>query len=95
MISARETQIGIGVRGGVPESVLGWAVRNGSCNGTGQRIGPASAYPPIEIDSIGEGEAETVIFRRIETDVQYAAEVFDQPDGVGTVQACADLVPSE
>jgi hypothetical protein len=95
VIGARQTQIGVSVRGGADGTRLGWAVRNGSCSGTGQRVGPASAFPAIEIEEDGEGEAQTVIFRRIDVDDRYAAEVFDQPDGTGTVQACADLVPAE
>lgn len=93
VIQARNTQIGIGLRAGQEGEEFGWSVRNGSCNGTGERIGPASAFPPIVIDEDGEGQAETVIVRRIDVDERYAAEVFDQPDGTGPVQACADLVP--
>lgn len=95
VIQARQTQIGIGVRGGESGTQLAWSVRNGSCSATGQRIGPASAFPLIDIEEGGEGEAETVIFRRIPEDEPYAAEVFGGPDGTGTVQACADLIPGD
>jgi hypothetical protein len=93
VIRERQTQIGIGVRGGSDGTQFGWSVRNGSCSGSGDRVGPASAFPAIVIGEDGDGDAETVIFRRLPVDGVYAAEVFDGAAATGTVRACADLVP--
>jgi hypothetical protein len=93
VIGERQTQIGIGVEGGTEDAVLGWVVRNGSCSTTGERLGPASAFPSIEIDTNGAGDAQTVLFRRISPAGPYAAEVSANPDGTGSIHACADLVP--
>lgn len=95
VIGERQTQIGIGVRGGVDGTILGWAVRNGSCRESGDRVGPVTAFPDIEIQEDGDGDAETVIFRRLPADEIYAAEVFGGPGATGTVQACADLDPRD
>jgi hypothetical protein len=95
VIEERQTQIGIGLRGGLEGSRFGWTVRNGSCSGTGDGIGPMSAFPSIEVDKDGDGVAETTLFRRIAVEGVYAAEVFAEPDGTRTVLACADLVPGD
>jgi hypothetical protein len=95
VIEERQTQIGIGVRGALEGTRFGWAVRNGSCSGTGDGIGPASAFPSIEVNEDGDGAAETTLFRRIAIEDVYAAEVFAEPAGTGVVLACADLVPGD
>jgi hypothetical protein len=91
VIAERQTQIGILVEGGLEGSSLGWRVRNGMCTGSGDGIGPASSFPPIEVGDDGTGAVETIIFRRIATGTTYAAEVVSEPNGAGSVLACAEL----
>jgi hypothetical protein len=85
------TQIGIGVTGGMVGARLGWAVRTGTCGGSGTRVAGATAYPAIVITAEGNGAEETVINRRIATDAQYAGEVFANADGTGPVLSCGTL----
>jgi hypothetical protein len=92
VIGERQTQIGIGIAGALEGTSLGWRVRNGSCTGSGDRIGPANGFPPIEIEEDGTGATETILFRRIATSAAYAAEVVSEPDGTGSVLACAELL---
>jgi hypothetical protein len=95
VIGTSQTQIGIGIEGGTIGERLGWAVRNGTCSGSGERVGPVTAFPPIEVGTTGAGESETVLFRRIAISGPYAAEVFANEDATGDVMACADLVRSD
>lgn len=95
VIAERQTQIGIGVDGAVEGRRFGWRVRNGSCPGSGDRIGPASGFPPIEIDEDGTGQAETILFRRIDASATYAAEVLTETDGTGSVLACGVFVAAD
>lgn len=93
VIGEGRTQMGIGIEGGAADARLGWAIRTGACAATGTRLGPASTYPAIAVGASGHGQAETVLQRRIATDVAYAGELFASADGTGAVLACADLDP--
>ena len=90
--NAHDTQIGIGVNGGSAGTQLGWAMRTGSCSGTGERVAAAGAYPAIVLSSEGSGNATALIRRRIAADEQYAAELFANAGGTGAVLACAQMV---
>jgi hypothetical protein len=69
--------------------VVFWLVRNGPCSGSGERIAPEAAFPPITLaGSRGVGIAS--IRRRIPAGT-YAAEVYGQADVAGDRLACAEL----
>lgn len=95
VISGDRTQIGVGVRLAPAGSALGWALREGTCTGVGDRVGPVSAFPAIAIDGSGDGAAETILFRRIPTAGPYVGVIYQNDDGTGVVLACGDLTPRE
>jgi hypothetical protein len=87
-----DTQIGVGVTGGASGAQLGWAVRTGTCTGTGQRVAAITAYPPIVISAEGSGNASATIRRRVDDDERYVAELFPNTNGSGAVLACGELI---
>ena len=86
-----DTQVGIGVNGAQPNARLGWAVRTGTCTGTGVRVAGTTAYPALAVDTQGDARAEMVIRRRLDGNVEYASELFANSNGSGAVLACADM----
>jgi len=91
VIEEQQTRMGISVDDAPAGITIGWAVLEGSCDAPGERVGPATAYPPVDVSESGTGAAETVLFRRISTTGPYATLVYENRDGSGRVLACADL----
>lgn len=88
----RDTQIGVSVLGWPAGARLGWAVRNGTCTGSGSLIGPGSTFAPIPIGDEGDGELTIVLHRRVDTDTEYVTELFEAEDRSGQPLTCAPLV---
>jgi hypothetical protein len=91
VIEENHTQIGVTVQVAPAGTTLGWLLRDGTCVGSGLRIGPATAFPPITVNGDGDGNADTVLFRRVATAGPYAAVISANGDGTGTELACGDL----
>ena len=86
-----DTQIGIGINASAGAR-LGWVVRSGTCANPGDRLGPNSAFPEISVSDAGDGEAETVIRRRVANAAQYAGAVYATVNATDQPIACADMV---
>lgn len=90
---ATQTQVGVGVADAPADAVFGWVVRSGTCATPEAAVGPASAFPALDVTGGGTAEAEAVIQRRL-TGMEYAVQVVENGDGSGAVLACADLARS-
>jgi hypothetical protein len=86
-----DTQIGIGISASAGAR-LSWAVRSGTCANPGDRLGPNSAFPTISVSDAGDGDAETVIRRRVANATQYSGAVYATADATGQPLACADMI---
>jgi hypothetical protein len=85
-----QSDVGVGIESG-PEGVsYGWRVHSGTCATPGDAVAPSTAFPALNVDSDGAGEAATTIQRRL-TGTEYAVQVVENADGSGAVLACADL----
>lgn len=82
------SQIGILVEGAEEGVRLGWHVRTGSCGGSGERLGPPTAYPALEFAEGEEVEVTTVIPDRMASGGTYSVEVRQTPDLQAPVLAC-------
>lgn len=91
VIGEGQTQIGVAVHLAPAGETLGWALHEGVCVAPGSRVGPANVFPGISVDNDGDGQAETVLFRRIATAGPYAVVIHENEDGTGIVLACGDL----
>jgi len=84
------TQIGIGVEGVDPGTVLQWNVRRGNCSAEGEPLANLALFPPFEVDATGEGSSGVVLGGRIPATENFAAWV--SPDGAEVSPvACALL----
>lgn len=86
------TMIGVGVEGGEAGSQLGWAIRHGSCDETGELVGPPGTFTELLLDDAGDGETQAILYRRIPDADVYAGEVLSSLEAGGEVLACADLI---
>ena len=85
------TQIGIGLSGEA-DGRYTWAVHEGSCAAPGSRVGPADAFPPLELGDDGNGSASMLLNRRVDPDPAYVAVVRVGTDVSGLPKACGTLV---
>jgi len=86
------TRITIEVNDGPPSSALGWLVRVGACDETGQLLAPPSSFTFIETDASGAGAQEILVGGGLPLEAQFAAGVFSDID-LSELLACADLFP--
>jgi hypothetical protein len=84
------TQIGIGVEGVDPGTVLQWNVRRGDCDEEGEPLVNLSVFPPIEVGNTGEVSSGVVWGVRISTPQNFAARV-SLADAEASTVACALL----
>jgi hypothetical protein len=91
VIGENQPRAGIGVRDAPARATLAWDVRAGTCAAPGDRVGPATAWPAIQVSDSGTGAAEATVNRRIDTDGPYAGFLYEGELGSGGVLACADL----
>lgn len=76
MVSGQfNTQIGIGVEGGDPGSVLQWNVRRGDCGEEGEPLVNLSVFPAIDVGNTGEGSSNVVLSGRVSNSQSFAARV--------------------
>jgi len=90
-----QTQMAVSVDGAETDSILGWAVRSGTCEGSGDPLGPPEAFPPIEIDEEGEGLSNALFQGRLNTTLPLSGVVLSDVSTSPEILACADLERSE
>lgn len=68
-----------------------WHVHSGKCGGGGSPVGGASAYPPLSVQSSGQGTAQaTIAFKPVEG-MQYSVNVHKSMSDMAPI-ACGDLI---
>lgn len=84
------TQLGIGAVGAEPGTVLRWSVHHGDCSTRGEPLADAALFPPIDVDTSGEGDSELVLAGRVPASQTYGAWVAP-PDAADAPVACGVL----
>lgn len=85
------TNLGIGLQGAEPGAQHLWHLRLGTCVVPGQRIGPDSDYPVLDVDGAGSASAEAVLGARLSSGAAYHVEVRLSATDSSRV-ACGDLL---
>jgi hypothetical protein len=69
-----------------------WHIHEGRCGDANPPIvGPASAYPPVQVGSGGRGTATAHVPVELNEARDYIVNVHASPSNLGTIVACGDL----
>jgi hypothetical protein len=95
-VSGTATLSGAAIRvtlsGDKPGATRPWHIHRGTCNRDEDIVGSADAYPPIVIDSHGDGSATATLAAPLAPGVGQAIEVHDTAEGTALgVIACGTL----
>lgn len=88
---AIQTQMEISITGAEEDSILGWAVRTGTCASAGNALGPQELFPPIEVDEEGDGTSLAFFQGRLNTTGQLSGVLLADLTPEPEILACADL----
>jgi superoxide dismutase, Cu-Zn family len=81
------------VTGDEPGASRPWHVHHNTCAEGGGIVGPAGAYPPLEVDATGEAEVITLVPIGVDPDANFHVNVHLSVDELETIIACGDLSP--
>jgi hypothetical protein len=68
-----------------------WHVHSGKCGGGGSPVGSASAFPPLTVQSSGQGTAQATIAFKLVDGSPYSVNVHKSMSDMAPI-ACGDLV---
>lgn len=87
------THVSIDIEFAEPGAVHPWHIHQGDCGDTPVPpvVGEMTAYPPIEVDQGGEGEATAAINATLDPDGDYQVKLHQSPTETGTIIACGEL----
>ena len=74
-----------------PSAQHPWHVHEGKCGSGGPVVGPASAYPPLRIQSDGRGSATASVQVSLNEARDYHINVHRSASEMGTIIACGDF----
>ncbi len=85
------TEASIAVEGIEGEVKLAWMIRAGDCDAPGSRVGPAAAYPELQVGSSGSATVDTFVEARLTRDGRYHVVALAQEGDTNV--ACGALRP--
>lgn len=92
---ARATTIHVDLDSGESGATYPWHIHSGNCGDASPPVvGAAEAYPPIQVGSGGEGDAEATIDATLDPDADYILNVHLSPARLDSIVACGELVQS-
>lgn len=89
--SYRETLATITLSGATPRAVHAWYVQAGQCGGDLGILAGPQAYPPITVDSEGEGGSTVILPFTVPTSGHYSVSVRRSDPGSSRIVACGNL----
>lgn len=92
---ANATTIHVDLDGGESGATYPWHIHSGNC-GDAQPpvVGAAEAYPPIQVEEGGEGDAEATIDATLDPNGDYILNVHLSPARLDSIVACGELAQS-
>lgn len=82
----------ISISGGTGGGVHPWHIHEGRCGDPNPPVvGPASAYPPLNVGSGGTARAQAHVPVELNEARNYIVNVHASPSNMGTIVACGDL----
>jgi hypothetical protein len=92
---ASATTIHVDLDGGEPGATYPWHIHSGNCGDASPPVvGAAEAYPPIQVGSGGEGDAEATIDTTLDPDGDYILNVHLSPARLDSIVSCGEVVQS-
>lgn len=87
------TVASVTISNAAPGGVHPWHVHQGRCGGNGAIVGPADAYPPLNVQSDGTATAQANPDFPLPSSGDYHVNVHAASDNMGTIIACGNLAP--
>lgn len=81
----------VSIMGATSGSTHPWHVHRGTCGHDQGIVGDPSAYPPIKVDSTGNGTAAATVSQVLTSSGQYMVNVHESPSNQKTIVACGEL----
>lgn len=91
--SGGHTVAGVTISNAAPGGVHPWHIHQGKCGGNGAILGPADAYPLLNIASDGTASAQANLDIPLPESGEYHVNVHASSDNMGTIIACGNLAP--
>jgi hypothetical protein len=92
---ASATTIHVDLDGGEDGATYPWHIHSGHCGDASPPVvGAAEAYPPIQVGSGGEGDAEATIDTTLDPNGDYILNVHLSPARLDSIVACGEVVQS-
>jgi hypothetical protein len=92
---ASATTIHVDLDGGEAGATYPWHIHSGNCGDASPPVvGAASEYPPIQVGSGGEGDAEATIDTTLDPDGDYILNVHLSPARLDSIVSCGELAHS-
>jgi hypothetical protein len=92
---ASATTIHVDLDGGEAGATYPWHIHSGNCGDASPPVvGAAEAYPPIQVGSGGEGDAEATIDTTLDPNGDYILNVHLSPARLDSIVACGEVVQS-
>ena len=77
---------------GAQAGIRPWHIHEGTCGDSNAPVvGPASAYPPLNVGGGGTGTAQAHVPVELNEAKRYIVNVHASPSNMGTIIACGDL----
>lgn len=92
--SAAQMKVAISILGAAAGDLHPWHLHAGRCGDDGPIVGPAAAYPALNVDAKGYASALTILPLEVPRDGNYSVSVHLSPTELGTVVACTNLATS-
>ena len=89
------TTIHVDLDSGESGATYPWHIHSGNCGDPQPPVvGAAEAYPPIQVGSGGEGDAEATIDATLDPNADYILNVHLSPARLDSIVSCGELVQS-
>ena len=88
-----QTEAHVSVANASPGGRHPWHVHRGRCGSDQGILGPAEAYPVLEVGGDGKAEADATLPIVLPRQGQYFVNVHASPSNMGTIVACGNLAP--
>jgi hypothetical protein len=89
--TAEQTRASVTISGAEPGAVHPWHIHSGRCGDNGPIVGPAAAYPPLNVNDQGAASVTANLPYATPMSGSYYVNVHRSPTEMGTIVACGNL----